>query len=232
MKKSINIQELIDAATSSIDIPLTEEAHPSEKGLQVDTEVSTFINRFNIKQGTNPVPAKLIYKIYKTTMNVDQLSLVQFKNRMELFFQMDKNCYLLDMNSFEFANKFKQLFGEDDTRHRYVSVSKTMNTFIEEYNLKKGKQYIDTKVLHYFFDQHCKDVGVITPKHKKFRNMIVRLLSSKQVLSDTYIAISENDFLETITSTDLQLAEKHAKELPNDKKIISTIKKKISGTGE
>ena len=115
-----------------------------------DNDVLGFVNSLKIKQGTKLVHQTLLYRIYKELKG--SLDKKTFNSNLSLYIPKQNEYYLLNKEPSELVVldlKTKR----HKTRPKQKNTLTHLNAFLNSFEVKKGKEWVDFFVIDFFYNK-------------------------------------------------------------------------------
>lgn len=115
--------------------------------------IFSFIENFKITHGTNRVTPKLLYKLYRSWNKKHTISQMEFSLEFTKYYpQHTTNPYYL-LNT-EISNLVEQIekLNPKTQSVKYKSIQQHFNKFLNIYNIKSGKLFIEADVFYHIYD--------------------------------------------------------------------------------
>ena len=142
--------------------------------------IISFISIFDIKAGTQQVPSKALYKLFKKSKPHIKMASIEFTHRLSNYFTYKNTYFYINIDVFFIGEKIKK-----PRRKTHISKIKARLTsvlaFMGHYNIKPGDTYIEWDILYYFFNTFCVFEGRRSMKCADFINIISQHLPSKHL---------------------------------------------------
>jgi hypothetical protein len=137
----------------------TLEDTKDESIVGVTDDVFSFISTFNILPGKETVLKKSVYDLYKS-WSKDPVSNYAFSLKMTKHFKCHmkgpRHYYELSLNSFQIEKETLSLLEKRTTdKTKFPNWQKHFESFLNYYNISKGKTWVQSHVLAHFYDMWC-----------------------------------------------------------------------------
>jgi len=137
----------------------TLEDTKDESIVGVTDDVFSFISTFNILPGNETVLKKALYDLYKS-WSKDPISSYKFSLKMTKHFKSHmkgpKHYYELNLSSFQIEKETLTLLEKRTIdKTKFPSWQKHFESFLQHYNINKGKAWVQSYVLMHFYDKWC-----------------------------------------------------------------------------
>lgn len=149
----------------------------NDEKLEVQSSpVYDFIERFDLKDGTRRIPARLLFNIflkyYPKTLLFEyfnnEASLLLSYNKKECIYLLNKEAKLLHYEATRVSKPTK------NTLPNSFSIQKHFNTFLEKCNVTKGDQGVPWFILYDVYRNYCIDIQYKKPKAFRTFNNYMR----------------------------------------------------------
>ena len=137
----------------------TIEDTKDESIVGVTDDVFIFISTFNVLPGTHTVLKKAMYTLYKN-WSKDPVSSYTFSLKMSKHFKTHmkgpKHYYELNLDSFNIERETLTLLEKANSKQfKSPNWQKHFESFLQHYNITKGKTWVQSYVLMHFYDKWC-----------------------------------------------------------------------------
>jgi hypothetical protein len=175
-----------------------------EKVYNWPTDVMDFISYYNLKQGTEVVTSKLLYRLYRH-WSKDPIPSKAFTSTLTDIFPSNRLGHsitiLLDKSALNIHNELSKYLESMD-KTKYKNWTKHFTTYLNHYSIKKGGLFINNNVLYNLYDKWCyKNHSKHLLGHKQFNKFCKLFFKHKVVKDQLWYAI--DDSIKTHLTEDL-----------------------------
>lgn len=171
------------------------------------TDVMDFISFYNLKQGTEHVTTKLLYRLYRH-WSKDPLIIKAFVNTLTDIFPSSRigksTTIMLDKKTLHISQEvYKYLETLDKTKSK--GWTKHFNTFLEYYSIKKGGLYIKNNVLYSLYDKWTYGNKNRRPLGYKQFNKFCKVFFKQKIVDNNRWSAVDNSIEQYLTDDLIQL---------------------------
>lgn len=153
---TLSVEELLNQLENAQN---TNQTAPDLESKYYDTDITSFIKYFNIKQGDNKVHSSIVVKLYNAYTLYPKTKVVV---PLSEIFTLDNNKFFsLNLTPADFkrliANYKKPTTG---AKRRLISTQKVQDTFIkqlQDMGIKEGNNPIQATNLYIYYLNYCRD---------------------------------------------------------------------------
>lgn len=122
----------------------------------IQTPILDFIQRFEIKPGKFPVPAKALAVLYRKTTEDKFIKEASFINKMRMYFRIVNNMIYINKSVFHFHTQLEIILNKKRkptlTTERFTQ---HVIKFLEESEIKKGPIPVPDFILYHIYKEYC-----------------------------------------------------------------------------
>lgn len=137
----------------------------------------SFLNRFNLKPGSNKISVNLLYFLYKKSEK-NPMKAKDFKETCKFLFPVEhenKGLYIfLNENSLNLYKKYVLLRNKSERKSDRVIVFKTnFEAFLNHKQIKEGERWVLVSTLYKHYRDYC----------RKFKKSVIKKRSFEKLMS-------------------------------------------------
>lgn len=191
------------------------------------TDIPAFVHAYDIKPGTKPIVATLLYKLYRH-WSKDPLTSVIFNKHMLSYFRSKrgKHSHLLFINVsfYKLMQKLQKALSDSGNalKNKVLKNKAVFESFITLNNIKAGTEYIASSNLHSLF-MHWRKVNNIKKNmdHRHFKKFLEIYFEGKKIMSKYVTSYGINQTVEQLENT-INNTSKEKQHEENDKEVKKT----------
>lgn len=198
MKKKLpNTEEL----NKLIEIATSEEKETEDHTIVLEhkNDVLPFITHFNIQQGTNPVDKRLLYDLYREWSKnpvIRTIFTLEIGKYLYSFYRANKQYFLINLQTIKVSTLiFDYIKNRKIDKRKSPAWKKHFEDFLNYYNLKPGKFWIENYILYHLYDKWIYNnrrrrlLGEV-----QFLNLAKLVFESRRKSPDTSVAFVAIDY--------------------------------------
>lgn len=161
LPSTMSYEELLAAMEQEESLSPEESTSSTEEILEYENNVVPFLSHFNILPGETPVSKKLLYHLYKKSVDEprDTLSFNRIVGQfLGHYRNYSGNFYMINQDQFAISSHIFKLFTQSHiTKTKSNTYQKHFLTFCDIKNVTKGTHWVQGFVLYEIYRDFCRD---------------------------------------------------------------------------